>query len=203
MRQPHRPNGAYPRGRGGTSNCDFVMPNLIGLSPRARGNLVRRGLMAHSLRPIPAGAGEPRCHPACSGRGGAYPRGRGGTPVPGPPNTHFCGLSPRARGNRTMTEHRLVQEGPIPAGAGEPRSQRKESLHSKAYPRGRGGTAVRQWLEKNGHGLSPRARGNLCHYPPAREGRWPIPAGAGEPAHRAPQPRDSWAYPRGRGGTHG
>ena len=55
----HRREWVYPRGRGGTSALNSPLPQLAGLSPRARGNL-NVDLDHHGLLgSIPAGAGEP------------------------------------------------------------------------------------------------------------------------------------------------
>ena len=51
--------GAYPRRRGGTIACPIVSAFTGGLSPQARGNLVRSGFASEVEGPIPAGAGEP------------------------------------------------------------------------------------------------------------------------------------------------
>ena len=131
----------------------------------------------------------------------AYPRGRGGTRVTGPPAAPGRGLSPRARGNRTPITFDRRTGGPIPAGAGEPRRFRGASSCGGAYPRGRGGTRWSLLLFSALLGLSPRARGNRSDGAGRFDKLGPIPAGAGEPAPGAPSLRCSRAYPRGRGGT--
>ena len=60
------PPGDYPRAGGGTTAADRANILREGLSPRGRGNLVRRGLRGVRGGTIPARAGEP---PSC-GRSG-------------------------------------------------------------------------------------------------------------------------------------
>ena len=50
------------------------------------------------------------------------------------------GLSPLARGNRVLGESNPLRRGPIPAGAGEPDTQKASICRKAAYPRWRGGT---------------------------------------------------------------
>ena len=54
----------------------------------------------------------------------AYPRSRGGTFNAGCGALMAGGLSPLARGNQSGSEGILPSMGPIPARAGEPKSQR-------------------------------------------------------------------------------
>ena len=51
---------AYPRSRGATSIIDKVVMRVHGLSPLARGNLVKPSRRASFRGPIPARAGQPR-----------------------------------------------------------------------------------------------------------------------------------------------
>ena len=113
------------------------------------------------------------------------------------------GLSPRMRGNLSLTPPELQSVGSIPAHAGEPKTMTSCRGSLGVYPRACGGTArqssqrIQQW------GLSPRMRGNRG----ARAPRWTpsgsIPAHAGEPG-LGPCPRQrSRVYPRACGGTAG
>ena len=173
--------GAYPRGCGGT----IAMNNLIiisqGLSPRVRGNLGSSSSCNASIGPIPAGAGEPEIECADLPRIRAYPRGCGGTAPGFGNNARHAGLSPRVRGNRVGAADPCRAEGPIPAGAGEPRAEAVKGGGNGAYPRGCGGTICMQGAAVAAEGLSPRVRGNRADT--RRKGySWgPIPAGAGEP----------------------
>ena len=94
--------------------------NGWGLSPLARGNpmLIPCGLQLFG--PIPAGAGEPTCRPSGWTYIRAYPRWRGGTYDGTVYLIASQGLSPLARGNRSVRHGRASADGPIPAGAGEP-----------------------------------------------------------------------------------
>ena len=113
----------------------------------------------------------------------------------------FGGLSPLARGNRTLGAKLAPMEGPIPARAGEPSGLAVGPRFSGAYPRSRGGTLPYAVTGCVPTGLSPLARGNhgvpgMTAKPPG-----PIPARAGEPKARRDHVRHPGAYPRSRGGT--
>ncbi len=173
----------------------------MGLSPQARGNPVDPDYDKPPVGPIPAGAGEPaagrRWH-LCTR---AYPRRRGGTSVMVPPSLIRKGLSPQARGNPIPELSASLAQGPIPAGAGEPASERAGGVQSRAYPRRRGGTACSPGSPSLPPGLSPQARGNLRRGDRRRGRPGPIPAGAGEPYGSPFLRAASRAYPRRRGGT--
>ncbi len=111
------------------------------------------------------------------------------------------GLSPLARGKRSLPRSSTVSPGPIPAGAGETRGHAQTSSAIRAYPRWRGGN------EDNGVaifdlvGLSPLARGKrMARRVPGRS-IGPIPAGAGETKRSPAAPAILTAYPRWRGGN--
>ena len=173
----------------------------MGLSPRTRGNRLPANRRTSLFGPIPADAGEPTKGESSYRDVRAYPRGRGGTASRGVEPSHFGGLSPRTRGNRTRTRRPSSGSGPIPADAGEPRSTRRHLSRLWAYPRGRGGTDCTNLHQCLAKGLSPRTRGNPLQALALHLSFGPIPADAGEP--RAPRQRwhRSGAYPRGRGGT--
>ena len=110
-----------------------------------------------------------------------YPRGCGGTVGGRAWDRPAAGLSPRVRGNHTLSTTYHISHRSIPAGAGEPSS-----------------TSL---TERTEGGLSPRVRGNrVCHYLPPF-GLGSIPAGAGEPLRRARPDLQVEVYPRGCGGT--
>ena len=90
--------------------------------------------------PIPARAGEPLPCLVVRDGTGAYPRSRGGTMIGGAPVEVVMGLSPLARGNLFRQSFPLIDTGPIPARAGEPRGLRANAAGVGAYPRSRGGT---------------------------------------------------------------
>ena len=111
---------AYPRSRGGTSAMTVLAVPELGLSPLARGNLVRGAFFAGILGPIPARAGEPSCRGSPSSIPRAYPRSRGGTWWVSCGCSAALGLSPLARGNPGRCCRCIPRQGPIPARAGEP-----------------------------------------------------------------------------------
>ncbi len=115
----------YPRGRGGTRHNTARSDSFEGLSPRARWNLGAVGVDDDLAGTIPAGAGEPRRRPLTRRTAGDYPRGRGGTRAVHTLAASGAGLSPRARGNRQAIDFEVVLGGTIPAGAGEPWSERR------------------------------------------------------------------------------
>jgi len=135
---------AYPRACGGTGFSCAAAAGAAGLSPRVRGNPVFGQFGDRHPGPIPARAGEP---PTGSDRRcatWAYPRACGGTQLWGawrrwarglsprvrgnPKNSSLTrcglGLSPRVRGNLNSGNGAPGIQGPIPARAGEPESDR-------------------------------------------------------------------------------
>ena len=150
----------YPRVCGGTIRPNLGIIVRVGLSPRLRGNPCRlcRGLVAPGS--IPAFAGEPTQPEGDVYVTGVYPRVCGGTITAYSAPAMVTGLSPRLRGNlRGRTKvHR--KRGSIPAFAGEPGTQWRESHQTRVYPRVCGGTYCKPHLEVLRGGLSPRLRGN-------------------------------------------
>ena len=72
-----------------------------------------------------------------------YPRVCGGTfAIPGP-GIRGRGLSPRVRGNPVMEEARRLDDGSIPACAGEPVGVGQLVAAFRVYPRVCGGTLMR------------------------------------------------------------
>ena len=110
----------YPRVCGGT--WPRFVEEVIdgGLSPRVRGNHVRRNPDSPQRRSIPACAGEPAMPRTTTRSSTVYPRVCGGTPLMALRVASAKGLSPRVRGNRPL-DGPLRQSGrSIPACAGEP-----------------------------------------------------------------------------------
>ena len=94
--KPLRGRTVYPRACGGTVGPIIPQPNIMGLSPRVRGNLSDALFFVVAARSIPARAGEPDSLKYSYAMFRVYPRACGGTcPLP--------------------TAH-----GSIPARAGEP-----------------------------------------------------------------------------------
>ena len=111
------------------------------------------------------------------------------------------GLSPRARGNLARVESAIMEEGSIPACAGEPRWPRITRTLPGVYPRVRGGTQNPRTPIKEELGLSPRARGNRAENRAGVGSPGSIPACAGEPQAWSACQREPRVYPRVRGGT--
>ena len=110
----------YPRECGGTLLGSRSMPQLVGLSPRVRGNRNIESGPAAVWRSIPASAGEPITPMTGETDAKVYPRECGGT-------DRICcvmlivrGLSPRVRGNLVGPHTEARPPGSIPASAGEP-----------------------------------------------------------------------------------
>ena len=135
-----------------------------GLSPRLRGNLLKK---VHTSLPggsIPAPAGEPCWAASLKAVRPVYPRACGGTAGTHCADCGLVGLSPRLRGNQHHLRRLRVQGRSIPAPAGEPSSGTPKPQRMKVYPRACGGTGRPHCENHQGHGLSPRLRGN--HYYP-------------------------------------
>ena len=93
----------YPRVGGGTATDRWQCSTIAGLSPRGRGNRPIATWTAQALRSIPAWAGEPSVGIQGLRRLGVYPRVGGGTMTFALSPGAIGGLSPRGRGNLTMT----------------------------------------------------------------------------------------------------
>ncbi len=150
----------YPRVCGGTGPLQSPRHSAAGLSPRVRGNRLRRVGWLFVAGSIPACAGEPFCpvHPVFARR--VYPRVCGGTVGNRRRRPEDCGLSPRVRGNRPRQFRVHPSIRSIPACAGEPQAFSTPDLLATVYPRVCGGTLHRLYTDARGVGLSPRVRGN-------------------------------------------
>ncbi|KPQ08598.1 MAG: hypothetical protein HLUCCA12_01930 [Rhodobacteraceae bacterium HLUCCA12] len=191
----------YPRGCGGTTAAPYAVNIKRGLSPRMRGNLVRRRHHSSLSGSIPADAGEPSPRATHAVSKWVYPRGCGGT-VPLECRTRSLrGLSPRMRGNQPRERRRYRRIGSIPADAGEPIWNSQYALVWRVYPRGCGGTRSRAWRDLVSRGLSPRMRGNHENIFEDGTVTGSIPADAGEPWCRSCPASKHRVYPRGCGGT--
>ena len=134
----------YPRVCGGT---EYNVPQALaehGLSPRVRGNPGACGSALVRVRSIPACAGEPYRIYDPRPSSPVYPRVCGGTPFAGATYHSRSGLSPRVRGNPSLTLPGLVEEWSIPACAGEPRPGYRAQPATRVYPRVCGGTVLRE-----------------------------------------------------------
>jgi len=108
----------YPRWRGEHPKSERIALNGTGLSPLARGTQQALVRVLAISRFIPAGAGNTREFDLPHALNPVYPRWRG---------EHFCianirhavnGLSPLARGTRSLTLPMIRRLRFIPAGAG-------------------------------------------------------------------------------------
>ena len=193
--------GVYPRVCGGTAYRGECRHAKRGLSPRVRGNQRPSPRPGHQRGSIPACAGEP---PPGRGRRRwrwVYPRVCGGT-------TNSCaiihdvwGLSPRVRGNLNPPHQVAVDDGSIPACAGEPPAHIAVARIGWVYPRVCGGTDLVALIELDRLGLSPRVRGNLGTSCGDSGKGGSIPACAGEPPVGAAARAGGRVYPRVCGGT--
>ena len=191
----------YPRVCGGTRYHQNVSLDLMGLSPRVRGNRARKMAALGLRRSIPACAGEPNTDTQTTARGSVYPRVCGGTSMSRRSPSGLLGLSPRVRGNRWNALGWQRPRGSIPACAGEPRMFVRPMPMITVYPRVCGGTASKKGLALSLMGLSPRVRGNHVNHVPGRNVVRSIPACAGEPPAGPGSPCPSRVYPRVCGGT--
>ena len=93
----------YPRVCGGTPSASEFRGHSRGLSPRVRGNRPRQRAQLGPGRSIPACAGEPRRPPKPTPHGEVYPRVCGGTGSRPLAGSLYMGLSPRVRGNLSLS----------------------------------------------------------------------------------------------------
>ena len=112
--------GVYPRVCGGTRAGRDAGMHWGGLSPRVRGNRIKRARRAADFRSIPACAGEPTGALGGAKTGKVYPRVCGGTAAAAAIRRWCKGLSPRVRGNPPWGCRGIFHSGSIPACAGEP-----------------------------------------------------------------------------------
>ncbi len=151
----------YPRRRGELAHRLRHTVKKFGLSPQARGTLIRNHPLTQGLRFIPAGAGNssPNIHAQLPRT--VYPRRRGeliaGYPRPVTQN----GLSPQARGTHMPGLNRLNMLRFIPAGAGNSSRGAGPRWRQPVYPRRRGELERRSMKKLIISGLSPQARGTL------------------------------------------
>ena len=110
----------YPRVCGGTCRRGWNHEHQLGLSPRVRGNHERARPDGNLVGSIPACAGEPGTAQGIARRAAVYPRVCGGTFPQVADTGDRLGLSPRVRGNLSMSGSVEGALRSIPACAGEP-----------------------------------------------------------------------------------
>ena len=186
---------------GGTPLRIRLILTAIGLSPRVRGNRPPFSVPFHRHRSIPACAGEPHVKLRATIWVPVYPRVCGGTTPTGPNQTQGQGLSPRVRGNHQPDLPAPGRVGSIPACAGEPAPESRDSGALPVYPRVCGGTSDEGYQRPDHGGLSPRVRGNPGRRTARPEHHRSIPACAGEPLPESTRWKSGSVYPRVCGGT--
>ncbi len=178
-----------------------VIIEIMGLSPRVRGNPFTPISSPCMTGSIPACAGEPGGRIRSHKTKGVYPRVCGGTASEKRGSHAGQGLSPRVRGNLGVRLEEVGDVGSIPACAGEPACKRRSARRRRVYPRVCGGTTPLSLAMVGDEGLSPRVRGNLAMRRSATAPSGSIPACAGEPQLHKVGHGVRWVYPRVCGGT--
>ena len=191
----------YPRVYGGTTGDRNSIAQVVGLSPRVRGNLVSGQAVGVVSGSIPACTGEPVGYLMGLGIVMVYPRVYGGTCGSSSGSIIGSGLSPRVRGNQRRPAEPIDHARSIPACTGEPHDRRLSVDTHRVYPRVYGGTEATAPSIRRCWGLSPRVRGNhhRAGHPPNR--RRSIPACTGEPRGSPGIVTVEPVYPRVYGGT--
>ena len=170
-----------------------------GLSPLARGTLIKLYRTAMGSRFIPAGAGNTGDNPPIINVVSVYPRWRG-EHISFPPGLRYsCGLSPLARGTPDHRRNRNSRTRFIPAGAGNTTTRGCDRSGRSVYPRWRGEHAAELTADQLKSGLSPLARGTLSASADLILTVRFIPAGAGNTHHAIQMYRVRSVYPRWRG----
>ena len=198
---PSLPGGVYPRVCGGTPKQPPRCLDLLGLSPRVRGNRSGCTSARCRVRSIPACAGEPLFPSRSRCPWWVYPRVCGGTMFFLREHAEEEGLSPRVRGNPRWLSFWRVATRSIPACAGEPAGHGIFAGWAMVYPRVCGGTPTESAAVETPGGLSPRVRGNPGDRPGGPAPHGSIPACAGEPVDDLLVPHLVQVYPRVCGGT--
>ena len=175
--------------------------DVLGLSPRVRGNHAGAPCNPQHRGSIPACAGEPLRRKPTGTADRVYPRVCGGTTTTAGADGRAAGLSPRVRGNRASGLDGPSRRGSIPACAGEPDRIVRAPVQVGVYPRVCGGTSHLEFPAPLCEGLSPRVRGNLPAPVERADLHGSIPACAGEPSSSTSTALCRGVYPRVCGGT--
>ena len=138
LRYPCYP--VYPRLRGGSGARRRAANWRWGLSPPTRGIPMDDYQSVSNARSIPAYAGDPRIGAVIQDVQRVYPRLRGGSSELARSNACANGLSPPTRGIQFGGSEYHCIIGSIPAYAGDPNRARIALVHSRVYPRLRGGS---------------------------------------------------------------
>ena len=154
---------------------------------------------AHSVRFIPAGAGNSDQVDCLRRDTAVHPRGGGELSSGGNGQNRLTGSSPRGRGTPTDGMNRQHSTRFIPAGAGNSSSLSAAVAMCAVHPRG-GGELCDDGRKKRFYdGSSPRGRGTLKTLPKKERQRRFIPAGAGNSIEAELQALADAVHPRGGG----
>ncbi len=152
-------NTVHPRVRGEHQAKARAAEGIDGSSPRARGTRLKRGVMPHSHRFIPACAGNTSTKPRRAVLFSVHPRVRGEHEIKYLRRDVDYGSSPRARGTRNMPLPSSDVKRFIPACAGNTYSCQPCRRGMPVHPRVRGEHYPCQLPSLQLRGSSPRARG--------------------------------------------
>ena len=151
----------HPRMRGEHPLTRCVIDFIIGSSPHARGTLLNGCHASGDQRFIPACAGN-TCHPQRSQPDPpVHPRMRGEHMDEDYASDQMAGSSPHARGTRVGFVRPAVDDGFIPACAGNTRSSGPRPPVGPVHPRMRGEHDIVRAHVNSANGSSPHARGTL------------------------------------------
>ncbi len=191
----------HPRSRGATDVPQGFGSVEEGPSPLTRGNRVSSADAVPGAGSIPAHAGQPTSGSSCRSSRRVHPRSRGATGGEYIIRDSTGGPSPLTRGNPCTEGLRRDGDGSIPAHAGQPDGDPRQSFSVRVHPRSRGATLTEYLTAQHGAGPSPLTRGNQLHF--RRRGRsgGSIPAHAGQPHAAGRALRRRRVHPRSRGAT--
>ncbi len=178
--------GVHPRARGGACSAVPRRRRGRGPSPRTRGSPSTLPRLAVGAGSIPAHAGEPWPSARPSLRAWVHPRARGGAAALARFQGRGLGPSPRTRGSPDKASVITVNEGSIPAHAGEPSKRTRPTRRPAVHPRARGGALRVRILTLVALGPSPRTRGSRYELAALPSSHGSIPAHAGEPMTTSP-----------------
>ena len=169
----------HPRARGEQPLTLFLLTEIEGSSPRARGAVGVRMMSSLGCGIIPARAGSSNLpmrftatHRIIPARAGSswmgscssfdfwdHPRARGEQGVPSSKTSSSIGSSPRARGAVENERHNHTRQRIIPARAGSSGYPRRATARTRDHPRARGEQISPPKTDRGSEGSSPRARG--------------------------------------------
>ena len=187
---------AYPRTCGAAPDRHRRAGDDQGLSPHLRGSRERHRAAGPLQGPIPAPAGQPASGSRRRKGWGAYPRTCGAACPCSRHSPTSRGLSPHLRGSPQDVASNGLNDGPIPAPAGQPIWTRSDGTPRGAYPRTCGAAPCYSLDRSCTVGLSPHLRGSRCGGEGGADPLGPIPAPAGQPPGHIDLLGASRAYPR-------